>query len=65
MFKSKAATGVMLAVVVCSSVFMNGIECAQGSEACVAWSYTTLVGIIALGIIALGTAVIWMVIGRK
>lgn len=60
MFKPKAATGVMLAGVVCGSVFMSGIECAQGSEACVAWSCTALVGIVALC-----SVVIWMVIRRK
>lgn len=60
-FKKMVTISVMLASVVCGSVFMCGIECTQGSsEACVAWSYTAL-----MGIIALGTAVIWMVIGRK
>lgn len=60
MFKNKVTISVMLAGVVCGSVFMCGIECAQGSEACVVWTYTALVGIIALS-----TAVILMVIRRK
>ena len=60
MFKSKAAIGVMLAGILCGSVLMCAIECAEGSEACDAWSYATL-----MGIIALSTAVIWMVISKK
>ena len=60
MFKSKITTLVMLTGVVCGSVFVSAIECAHGSEACVAWSYTAL-----MAIIALSAAVILMVIRRK
>ena len=59
MFKSKITVSVMLAGAVCGSVFISVIECVHGSEACVAWSYTAL-----MGIIALSAVVILMVIRR-
>ena len=48
MFKSRVTTLVMLAGVVCGSLFMCISEYLSGSEAVVAWAYPSVLGIGAL-----------------
>jgi len=60
MFKTIVTTSGMLAGVVCGSVFMCAIECAQGTEMCDVWFLTAL-----MSIIALSAAVIWMMVKSK
>ena len=48
MFNTKPTTSIMLACIVCSSLFLCAAEYLSGSEAWVAWGCTSALGIGAL-----------------
>lgn len=51
MFKSKITTLVMLASVVCGSIFLAVNEYIQGRSDWAEWMYPTIMGIIGLGFV--------------
>lgn len=48
MFNTKPTTSIMLACIVCGSLFLCGANYFSGSDAWIAWVYTTVIGIVGL-----------------